>query len=33
MKLPRNCDSPAYAPRSLPMDNQGYQGKSIGQLG
>ena len=29
MKLPRNCDSLAYAPRSLPMDDQGYQGKPI----
>ena len=32
MKLPRICNSPAYAPRSLPMDDQGYQGKPIGRL-
>ena len=24
MKLPRICDSPAHAPRNLPMDDQGY---------
>ena len=33
IKLPRICDNPAHAPRSLPMDNQGYQGKPIGRSG
>ena len=28
-KLPRKCDSSAHAPRSLLMDDQGYQGKPI----
>ena len=32
-KLPRTCASPAHAPRSLPMDDQGYQGKPLADQG